>query len=200
MGLLDGFLGTVDSSKRRAGLLMADALRDPQGFATQWGDQLAQDLPKAIQNPESYQFGGMAGVITKKARQEALDKLAAMLKGENVNPTIKGGLLTTPEQQSALNAKYSELTNGKQPPYNSNALDIAMQHIFDARVSGQEKPSGRVADSFPPNKVVDWLTTAGADSAKVGEVRGIPHLENVYTDPVTMQKYTVRIPISWSLS
>jgi len=133
------------------------------------------------------------------AQKEALRRLEAMRRGENVPSVIKNGLLTTPEQQSGLNNAYSLLTQGKQPPYPKNEMDLHIGHIYDSRLSGELKPNGKEADYFDPTEVMPWLLSAGDDSAKVATKRGVPSLQNLYKDPATGESFNVSIPISGDL-
>lgn len=159
--------------------------------AGQWGDAALNAVGLVPLVPS---LGGM--VIPKKALQESLERLQAMQRGEHAKSVLKEGLLTTDLQRRQINDAYSSLTSGKQPPFQSNALDIALGHIYDARVSGKVKPSGMKADRFDPRDVTKWMESAGADSAVVGVRDGKPHLQNTYIDPITGESFVVRMPIS----
>lgn len=143
--------------------------------------------------------GGEAKSIPDWAQKEAMKRLDAMRRGESVPSVIKNGLLTTPEQQTNLNDAYSLLTQGKQPPYPKNEMDLHIGHIYDARMSGEVKPSGKEADYFDSSQVIPWLVRAGDDSADVVTKRGVPSLQNSFTDPTTGENFNVSLPISGDL-
>lgn len=142
---------------------------------------------------------GQRGAFTPDGLAEALARLEAMKRGESPPRFIKGALQPTAKQQADSNAAFSQVTRGAQPPF-AGPMDLNIGHIFDSRVSGAIKPSGQIADAFAPADVVKWLESAGADSAAVQTRRGLPHLENVFTDPVTGESFTVRIPISGDMA
>lgn len=137
----------------------------------------------------------VGAIIKPETLEQARQKLEALKNGQKVDYVLRGGLLTTPDQQSKIDNAFSLLTGGKQPPNPKTAIDISLGHIFDARMSGKMKSDGRMADTFRTDQVLDWLDSAGSDFASVGSIGGRPHLENIFTDANGLT-YKVRIPIS----
>lgn len=138
-----------------------------------------------------------AGAVKPEAVQQALEQWRAAQAGEHAPSMVRKGLVLTESQLDEINRAYAKLTGGKQPPGASRELDIATGHIFDARISGKPKASGRTADSFTPEEVARWLPVAGADDAAVAlNKNGKPYLSNSYVDPRTGERIPLELPIS----
>lgn len=223
-GLLGDVFSFGDSLKRKARGLLADPVGTLQQFvgneadrinqfgqlsrdaATEWRDRIPSGQSDMGSNEtrlmgllaDSYSPVAMA--MPDKAKAQMRSVFDDLIAGKKTDTRIANGVVLTDEQKGLINDAYAKLTGGKQPPNGSNSLDIRAGHIYDSRISGKVKPSGKTADSFAPNQVVDWMSTALDDSATVGVNKGVPHLQNLYTDPVSGSSYVVRAPISGDYS
>ncbi|MCD6674829.1 MAG: hypothetical protein LT106_18505 [Burkholderiaceae bacterium] len=146
-------------------------------------------------------LGEQSGAVKPEAIRQALEQWLAMKSGEPARRVVRGGLVLTDPQLKEVDRAYQALTHGKQPPYQRRELDIATGHIYDARISGQTKPSGQQADAFAPEEVARWLPVAGADDAAVRRtIAGRPFLEKTFVDPITGESYPVQMPIHGDLT